>query len=251
MIAPPTVIINQAYLAYEGSILFNNLNMTLKSGKWTCLLGPSGVGKTTLLRMIAGLVSPNTQFTGKIDSDNTLPLSQQISYMAQTDLLMPWLNTLDNTLFHSRLLHQTTAAEIEQAKKLLIQVGLKDALHKFPHQLSGGMRQRVALVRTLLQEKPIVLMDEPFSSVDAITRLQLQNLAAELLKSRTVLLVTHDPMEALRLGDEIYILSGQPATLSLQIKLNTPAPRDPASPELIAHQAELFHALLQAKQVTL
>lgn len=247
---PPNIFIRHAYLAYNHVELFSDLNLTFSAGKWSCLLGPSGVGKSTLLRMIADLVSDQTQFRGEITCDNGLPLAQQISYMAQTDLLMPWLSALDNALLHARMQNQVTSDLLVRARDLLIQVGLKNSLHKFPNELSGGMRQRVALVRTLLQDKPIVLMDEPFSALDAITRYQLQTLAATLLNNHTVVLVTHDPVEALRLGDEIYILAGQPATLDLQVQLSTPIPRDPTDPELIRHQAELFHALVQAKEMT-
>ncbi len=104
---------------------------------------------------------------------------------------------------------------------------LGDAIHLYPAQLSGGMRQRVALVRTLLEERPIVLMDEPFSSLDVITRLKLQDLAAELLAAKTVLLVTHDPLEALRLADRVYVLHGAPAVLSEPLIPDGPRPRPP------------------------
>lgn len=247
----PTVYIENVYLAYNNKPLFKNLSLKLESGKLTCLLGPSGVGKTTLLRLIANLVTDNTQFHGDIHCDNTLPTQQQISYMAQTDLLMPWLTALDNALVSFRLKGKITKENILKAKELLIKVGLKDALNKYPHELSGGMRQRVALVRTLLQNKPIVLMDEPFSGLDAITRFQIQALTAELLKNYTVLLITHDPIEAVRLADEIYILSGHPAVLSPPMRLITPKPRDPGDPEFIANQANLFHSLTQAKESSL
>lgn len=249
----PSIRIQNAYLAYNNVTLFDHLNLTLSAGKCTCLLGPSGVGKSTLLQMLAHLVSNNshTQFHADITSSNHIPIAQQISYMAQTDLLMPWLSALDNALLSARLGGQVSQEKINLALDLLTQVGLKKSLYHYPHELSGGMRQRVALVRTLLQNKPIVLMDEPFSALDAITRFQLQTLAAELLRNRTVLLVTHDPIEALRLADEIYILSGKPAKLSSPLLLSTPTPRDPTDPELIIHQANLFHALMQAKELDL
>lgn len=248
-ISAPTIYINHAFLAYHNDILFDDLNLVLTAGKCTCLLGPSGVGKTTLLRMIANLVPNETEFRGEIRCDNPDPLDKQISYMAQTDLLLPWLTTLENALLQFRL-QGKKSQHIQRAKDLLVRVGLKDAMHKYPRELSGGMRQRVALVRTLLQDKPVVLMDEPFSAVDTITRFQLQTLATELLKDKTVLLVTHDPLEALRIADKIYILSGQPATLTSPFELVTSTPRDLADPELIQHQAQLFHALLQAKEVS-
>lgn len=248
----PSIFIKNATLAFNNSVLFQDLNLTFVNGKFTCLLGPSGVGKTTLLRMIANLFSsePETQFHGDIFCDGETPLAQQISYMAQTDLLMPWLSALDNAILHARLQGQVTTQLISRAKDLFAQVGLQDVTQKFPRELSGGMRQRVALVRTLLQDKPIVLMDEPFAAVDAITRFQLQTLAAELLKNRTVLLVTHDPTEALRLADEIFILAGRPAVLSAPLDLITSTPRDPSNSDFIKHQAELYHALLQAKEIS-
>ncbi|SRR5579883_45435 len=246
----PTIFIRHANLAYDGIPLFQNLNLTLSAGKCTTLLGPSGVGKSSLLRMIANLSSPNTTFSGAITSDNQLSLSSQISYMAQTDLLMPWLTVLDNVLLSVYLQKKNKKNALTFAKDLLEKVGLHQDMNKYPRELSGGMRQRTALVRTFLQEKPVILMDEPFSAVDAITRFQLQNLAAELFKNKTVFLITHDPVEALRLGDEIVILSGQPAVLETFATLDTPSPRDPADPVFIAHQAKLFHALMRAKEIS-
>ncbi len=231
--APPTISLNDIFLSYDSEILFNQLNLTLSPGRWTCLLGQSGVGKSTLLKLIAGLI----QFQGTIQSSHPTPLKEQIAYMAQTDLLQPWFTALDNALLGHKLRGPVSKNTLASAKKLFSDVGLDGALKKFPHQLSGGMRQRVALVRTLLEEKPVVLMDEPFSSVDTLTRFHLQTLSKELLKNRTVLFVTHDPVEAMRLGDDIYILSGQPATLK---KIAD----DLHHPEFIKHQATLVRALM-------
>jgi len=185
---------------------------------------------------------------GNIVADNKQPLSHHIAYMAQTDLLLPWFSALDNALLGARLRGSISTALQTKAKKLFVQVGLQGAEKKLPHQLSGGMRQRVALVRTLLEEKSIVLMDEPFSAVDTITRFQLQTLAANLLKKCTVLLVTHDPLEALRLADDIYILSGQPAKLDLILQLENSAPRDISDPVFTEHQVTLFQALMCASR---
>ena len=230
-------LVNKVSHSYDGIILFDNLQLNLAHGKWTCLLGPSGAGKTTLLRIIAGLI-PN---------DLGPHPSPEISYMAQTDLLLPWLTAMDNVLIGTKLRGNITKTHLHKARDLFSKVGLNGAENKFPSQLSGGMRQRVALVRTLMEEKNIVLMDEPFSGVDAITRYQLQTLAAELLKDCTVLLVTHDPLEAIRLGDEIFVLSGVPAVLQLAAKLSSPIPRDPADSDVVKKQADLFHLLTQAK----
>ncbi len=250
----PGIFIRNAYLEYDNVILFDHLNLNLAPGKLTCLLGPSGVGKTTLLRIIAGLINRSKNqreiFHGEITCDNKQSLQKQITYMAQTDLLLPWFSALENVLLGTKLRGHISKELIIQAKNLFTKMNLTTAEKKYPRQLSGGMRQRVALLRTLLEAKPVVLMDEPFSSLDAITRYQLQTLAAELLKNKTVLLVTHDPLEALRMADEIYILSGQPATLHLAATLTSAAPRDPADPEVIEYQAKLFHELTVAKEIS-
>jgi putative hydroxymethylpyrimidine transport system ATP-binding protein len=142
------------------------------------------------------------------------------------------------------------SAHLQRATQLLADVGLHGEEKKYPRQLSGGMRQRVALVRTLMEDRPIVLMDEPFSAVDAITRFQLQALAIKLLKNRTVLLVTHDTFEALRMADNIYVLSGKPANVTLAAELHSAVPRDLHDQELLRYQAKLFDALVHAKEIS-
>lgn len=237
----PSISLQHIQLDYAGTPLFQDLNLTLPAAKCSCLLGQSGVGKSSLLKVIAGLLPTD----GNITCSNEQPLTQQISYMPQDDLLLPWLSVLENVLIGPRLRTTLTNSLVQEAKELLATVGLSNVEKKFPHQLSGGMRQRVALARTLLENKPIVLMDEPFARLDAITRYQLQTLAATLLKNRTTLLVTHDPLEALRLGERIYILAGMPAKLHLALELDSATPRDCSAQDLLQHQATLFQALLE------
>lgn len=246
----PTIVIEDACVTYKQSILFDHLNLKISAEKITCLLGPSGIGKSTLLRLIAGLITPNeeTLFTGKISSDTFTAVDQHVAYLAQTDLLLPWLTAIENALLGAKLRGKITTDIQQRSIELFNQVGLKNAENKFPHELSGGMRQRVALVRTLLEDKPIVLMDEPFSALDAITRLELQTLSTELLKNKTVLLVTHDPFEALRIADEIFVMSGQPALFSTHLSLTTSAPRNFSDAEVLKYQEVLYEALLKAKQ---
>jgi len=242
--SPPTVFVRNATLSFQGTLLFNNLNLTLRAGEWTCLLGASGVGKSTLLRLIANLIPMSTPDGADMTCDNAIPLASQIAYMGQADLLLPWLSVLDNVLLGARLRGKKLSPMLKnKARDLLIQANLRKALALYPHQLSGGMRQRVALVRTLMEEKPIVLMDEPFSALDTITRLTLQTLAAKLLKNRTVLFVTHDPLEALRLANKIYVMYGEPVTLYSPFDLNSLTPRDPYDTEVLARQADLFREL--------
>ena len=237
-----SVSIKADRLAVGSTLLFKNIDFTLEKNEWTCLLGPSGVGKTSLLRIIAGLV-PNIKNVLIRCSDNN-PINGRISYMAQDDLLLPWLNVLDNVLIGFRL--RSEQADKSKAENLIEIVGLSDNINDLPYKLSGGMRQRVALIRTIMENRPVVLMDEPFSSLDFITRVKMQEMAAELLNDRTVLLITHDPMEALRLGDRIYVLSGRPVEFTKPIIPEGTKPRSMTDRQLIKKQASLLMQLSSA-----
>ena len=237
-----SVSIKADKISLGSTLLFENINFTLEETEWTCLLGPSGVGKTSLLRIIAGLV-PNGNNMSIRCSDNN-PINGRISYMAQDDLLLPWLNILDNVLIGYRL--RSEKADKSKAKNLIEMVGLSENIYDLPYKLSGGMRQRVALIRTIMENRPVVLMDEPFSSLDVITRVKMQEMAAELLNDRTVLFITHDPMEALRLGDRIYVLSGSPVEFTNPIIPEGTKPRSVTDRHLIEKQASLLMQLSSA-----
>ncbi len=228
-----------AHLAYDNAVLFDRLDLDLQGDCITCLLGPSGVGKSSLLRLLAGL-APDATATALTCSDG-LPLRGRVAYMAQQHLLLPWLSVLENVILGNRL--RGEQPDLLKAARLLQQVGLAAAATARPAALSGGMSQRAALARTLFEDRPVVLMDEPFSAVDALTRLKLQALAAHLLARRTVLLVTHDPIEALRLGQHILIMSGCPASLRALPDLPGDPPRDPADPAVQASYRTLLQNL--------
>jgi putative hydroxymethylpyrimidine transport system ATP-binding protein len=167
--------------------------------------------------------------------------------MSQSDSLMPWLSARGNVAVGARLRGEDFGAALARADGLLARVGLAGREADRPAALSGGMRQRVSLARTLFEDRPFVLMDEPFSSLDAITRLQLQEEAARLLEGRTVVLVTHDPLEALRIGHRVLVMAGRPATLSDPIDPPGEPPRDPADARVLALQGELLRRLGAAK----
>ena len=223
---------------HAGRPLFSGLDLTLAAGNWTCLLGPSGVGKSTVLRLLAGL-DTGGRFSGTISADDGARVETRVAFMAQTDLLAPWLDVTGNVTLGARL--RGERADMARARALIEQVGLSEHAHKRPASLSGGMRQRVALARVLMEDRPVVLLDEPFAALDARTRAEMQELAFETLKGRTVLLVTHDPAEAVRLGHAIFILSEQ--GLDEVVAPDLPPIRAVDAPQTIDMQVRLFRAL--------
>jgi putative hydroxymethylpyrimidine transport system ATP-binding protein len=234
--------LSNARLLYHQKLIFDDLNFSLAENQWTCILGPSGSGKSSLLRLIARL-----PIDGQAQSSCTI-LPEDIAYMAQTDLLLPWLTVLDNLFIGFRLRREKISAQQKsEALHLLEKIGISKLAYQKPHQLSGGERQRAALARTLFEHKKIILMDEPFSALDAITKWKLQALAADYLSHKTVLLVTHDPLEALRLGHQIYVLAGSPATLEDPIILHSPAPRDIQDRHIQKAYTLLMHKLEKAQ----
>ncbi len=240
---PVVVHVQSGRLVYDDALLFDGLSLTLKAGVTTCLLGSSGIGKSSLLRLIAGL-GP-VAAGSRVWCGDGGPVVERIAYMDQRDLLLPWLSVLDNVTLGSRLRGQRPHRD--RALSLLRQVGLSRQASDRPVTLSGGMRQRAALARTLMEDRAIVLMDEPFSSLDTLTRMRLQELAAGLLQMRTVLLVTHDPMEALRLGERIHVMSGRPARLDQPLVPPGKPPRDPTSEMLISLHRDLLMRLRAAQ----
>jgi len=243
--APIGVSVRAARLDYEGRPLFEDLDFEMAPGSWTCVLGASGVGKTSLLRLIAGLTDP---WEGsRVACSDDAPLAGRAAYMAQQDLLLPWLTVRENVLLGPRLRRESGFdARTGRAGELLAMVGLSDKADALPATLSGGQRQRAALARTLMEDRPIVLMDEPFSALDAVTRHYVQGLAADVLKGRSVLLVTHDPMEALRLGHRIHVMAGRPAVLDEPLAPAGQPPRDIGEPALMRLHGELMARLSAA-----
>lgn len=232
----PDVHVRGVTLRHGDRVLFEDLSVTLPAGEITCLLGLSGIGKSSLLRLVAGL-GPALE-RGAIEAGDGRPLKGRIAYMDQRDLLLPWLDVLRNVTLGARL--RGEPANRGGARNLLRDVGLSGREGDPPAVLSGGMRQRAALARTLMEDRPVVLMDEPFSALDALTRLRLQDLAGRLLAGRTVLLVTHDPIEAVRLGHHIHVMAGLPARTAAAMTLSGDPPRDPTREESTARYRELM-----------
>jgi putative hydroxymethylpyrimidine transport system ATP-binding protein len=237
---PPGVRIEGLTLQYGARTIFEDLTLELAGGEFVVLLGVSGVGKTSLLKIIAGLAKPTR---GTVAATDGKPLNHRIAYMGQQDLLYPWLTVLGNVMLGSRL--RGEPGDRDRALDLLGRVGLAERANAQPSELSGGMRQRDAIARTLYEDRPIVLMDEPFSALDSFTRSRVQDLGAELLQGRTTLLITHDPLEACRLAHRLLVLSGHPARLGPPIPITGPTPRAPDDDELLHIQGRLMRALTE------
>ena len=220
------------------------MNFSVAEGQFVALLGPSGCGKSTLFNIISGLLVPDTgkiYLNGKHIHGNT----GDFAYMQQKDLLLPWRTVLRNVLIGPEIHNEPLDIAKEEAQRRLAQLGLSGFENSYPMQLSGGMRQRVALVRTLLFRKKILLLDEPFGALDAMTRTVMQSILLDIWSEarQTVLLITHDIEEALLLADKIYVLTARPATLKAEIPIAIPRPRHVTNTAFIDLKKELLDSL--------
>lgn len=192
-----------------------NISFSVQAGEFISLLGPSGCGKSTILSIIARLMQ-HTSGNIKINDASIEKSDAEIGYMLQQDYLFPWKTILDNILLGPKIQKRYDESVEAQAKKLLKEVGLGNVLKQYPAELSGGMRQRAALARTLMNDPAIFLLDEPFSSLDYQTKLKLEELVANTLRNyhKTTILVTHDIGEAIAMSDRIIILTANPGRIS-------------------------------------
>jgi NitT/TauT family transport system ATP-binding protein len=204
------------------------IELTVAAGRFVAVVGPTGCGKSTLLNAIAGLVTP-TAGTVRIGGEPLRGLSDRVGYLFQQDALLPWKNVLDNVAFGLELRGVGRSAREERAREWLRRVGLTGFERAYPHQLSGGMRKRVAVAQTWLVDPDILLMDEPFGSLDVQTRQIMENELLQLWtgSGKTVIFVTHDLDEAVSLSDEVVLLSAGPASHVVgRYPIDLPRPRD-------------------------
>jgi NitT/TauT family transport system ATP-binding protein len=220
-----------------GPLVLDDVNLEVASGEFVCLLGASGCGKSTLLNLIAGLDRPTT---GSID----VP-AEGAAVMFQESALMPWLTARQNVELALRLRGVARSARRGEAMELLDTVNLADAAEKRPHELSGGMRQRVALARALAQDRPVLLMDEPFAALDAITRDLLHEELEQVWRrtGRTIVFVTHNVREAARLGQRVVLLSSRPGRVAGEWRIAETSGRRIESPEVAALSIEITDEL--------
>jgi len=208
-------------------LALHDINLAIGRGRFISLVGPSGCGKSTVLNMIAGLVRP-TEGAVRYDGTVVSGVNTDVGYITQDDNLLPWRTLRENVEVALEFRGVPAGQRREQATRYIAMVGLNGFEHHYPHELSGGMRKRTALVRTLIYEPSVVLMDEPFGPLDAQTRVILQD---ELLRlwtgtGKTIVFVTHDLVEAIALSDEIVLFSRAPGTIKQRYEVPLPRPRD-------------------------
>ncbi len=205
-------------------------DLTVEKGRFASIIGPSGCGKSTLFNIIAGLQRP-TEGTVTSEGADIIGKAGFVGYMLQKDMLLPWRTILDNIILGLEIKKTSKKQAVEMAMPLIEKYGLKGFEDHYPHELSGGMRQRAALLRTLLYDRDIILLDEPFGALDAQTRLSMQDWLLQIWQDfdKTILFVTHDIDEAIYLSDEIFVFTERPGSIKTRLDVDLPRPRDKAT----------------------
>jgi ABC-type nitrate/sulfonate/bicarbonate transport system ATPase subunit len=233
--APASVEIERVTRRFGAVTALDGLSLRADEHEVVCVVGPSGCGKSTLLELVCGLQAPDA---------GTVAGAPAV-YMPQRDLLLPWWGALDNAALPLRVAGQSQAAARAHAQPLFAELGLAGFERARPDALSGGMRQRVAFLRTLLSGKPVLALDEPFAALDALTRAEVQRWLEQALARapRTVLLVTHDVEEAVVLGDRVVVLSPRPGRVVAELTVELPRPRRRTDPAVGALRERALAAL--------
>src|SRR5262247_843006 len=254
----PKLCVDDVGMTFKTSVTSNNpagvfealapVTLAIPQGRFVSLIGPSGCGKSTIFNIIAGLLEP-TSGRVLIDGVDATGTIGRVGYMLQKDLLLPWRTVLDNTVLGMEIQHVPLRAARERALPLLHRYGLAGFEYLYPNALSGGMRQRAALLRTLLFDTDVILLDEPFGALDAQTKLKMQEWLMQLWSDfgKTVLFVTHDVEEAIYLSDEVHVMGTRPGRIIASIPVPLARPRirgSTLSPDFLAIKErclELLH----------
>jgi ABC-type nitrate/sulfonate/bicarbonate transport system ATPase subunit len=243
--------ISKRFTAGSGVVpTLDRVDLALDDGDFVTLVGPSGCGKSTLFNILVGLTLPESG--GELFIDGTLQpadhLLGRVAFMPQRDMLMPWRTVLDNAILAAEIDGVPRVEARKRAAASLDRFGLRGFEKHYPHQLSGGMRQRVALMRTFMFDRDVLLLDEPFGALDALTRAMMQRWLLEVWEGakRTVLFITHDIDEAIFLGDRVLVMSARPGHIKTELKIPLPRPRSPdviTSPAFVALKRSLLTAV--------
>ncbi|MDN3310209.1 ABC transporter ATP-binding protein [Microbacterium oryzae] len=242
------LVIDSLTKSFGDHTVLGGLNLTINPGEFVCIVGPSGAGKTTMLRCLSGLMLPTSGSVRYGDTAVDRPLSEiAVVFQDYRGSLMPWMRIWDNVAFPLQSRGLGKAERRERAERALESVGLGDVGEKYPWQLSGGMQQRVAIARALAYDSPILLMDEPFGSVDAQTRFELEDLILNLRSSLglTIGLVTHDIDEAVYLADRVVVVAGKPTRVIDEVTIGLGPVRDQISTRADRRFGELRSKVLR------
>ena len=221
----------------------NEVNLTMESGEFISLVGPSGCGKSTILRLVAGLIQPTT---GKltVDGKTITEPSPERGMVFQKPTLFPWLTVWDNIAFSLRMQGRLKGNK-DKVERMIKVIGLEKFRNDYPGQLSGGMAQRVALVRSLINEPDILLLDEPLGALDAFTRMNMQDEILKIWqeKEQLAIMVTHDVDEAIYMGTRVIVLDANPGRVVADIQIKEPFPRDRSSDTFVQYRNEILNRL--------
>ena len=243
--------LSKTYRRSDGSELHavKDVNLTVGAGEFVSVVGPTGCGKSTLLNVSAGLLEPSSG-TVKVFGEPLVGMNRHAGYMFQAESLMPWRTALDNVIVGLEFRGVARNEAVARGQDWLQRVGLGSHGHRYPHQMSGGMRKRAALAQTLIMDPKIILMDEPFSALDIQTRQLMENELLDIWSAdrKSVLFITHDLEEAISLSDRVIVLSAGPGTHPIgEFAIDLPRPRDVSevrlTPEFVRLHDEIWHTM--------
>ena len=249
MVGAAKLIAERVTCRFAGTLALSEVSLYVSAGEFVSIVGPSGCGKSTLFNVISGLLRP-TSGRALLDGRAITGETGHVGYMLQKDLLVPWRTVVGNIVLGAALTRGVTADEEADARALAVRYGLGEFLDHYPHGLSGGMRQRVALMRTLAVRRDVLLLDEPFGALDSQTRLEMQRWLLKVWSEldRTVLFVTHDVDEAIFLADRVVVMTPRPGRIEAEIPVTIFRPRGLetlTSPEFITLKRRVLELLYQ------
>ena len=245
--SPALLEISGVAKSFADTVVLAPTDLRIDEGSFVSIVGPSGCGKSTLFNIIAGLLAPDAGAV-TLEGRDIVGAPGHVGYMLQKDLRVPWRSVEDNITMAARLTRRVTEADRSEARQIARRYGLGEFLDHYPKALSGGMRQRVAFMRTLVTHQKLLLLDEPFGALDAQTRLDMQRWLLDVWREsgRTVLFITHDVDESIFLSDRILVMSPRPGRVVADLANTLARPRDLdvlTDPQFVALKSEIMHLL--------